>query len=69
MSDWKVEMANDSMAEFFVEFAGPKDSAWRSGAAAWPGSRLALLGCRGPAARRAPAGRGRVRAAPRERAA
>jgi hypothetical protein len=27
MSDWKVEMANDSMAEFFVEFHGPKESA------------------------------------------
>ena len=27
MSDWKVEMANDSMAEFHVEFHGPKESA------------------------------------------
>ena len=29
MSDWKVEMANDSMAEFHVEFHGPKESASR----------------------------------------
>ena len=27
MSDYKVEMAGDSMTEFYVEFAGPKDSA------------------------------------------
>ncbi|RYR66611.1 hypothetical protein Ahy_A03g012638 isoform C [Arachis hypogaea] len=26
MSDYKVEMMNDGMQEFFVEFRGPKDS-------------------------------------------
>jgi hypothetical protein len=36
MSDWKVEMANDSMAEFHVEFHGPKESAWRKRAGARP---------------------------------
>lgn len=27
MSDWRVEMVNDDMHEFFVEFPGPDDSA------------------------------------------
>lgn len=26
MSDYKVEMINDGMQEFFVEFHGPKES-------------------------------------------
>ena len=28
MSDYKVEMANDAISEFFVEFHGPKDSTY-----------------------------------------
>ena len=31
MSDWKVEMADDSMAEFTVEFPGPGDSPYAGG--------------------------------------
>ncbi len=27
MSDWKVELVDDNISEFFVEFNGPKDSA------------------------------------------
>lgn len=26
MSDWKVELVNDSVNELYVEFQGPKDS-------------------------------------------
>ena len=26
MSDYKVEMVNDGMSEFYVEFHGPRDS-------------------------------------------
>lgn len=28
MSDWKVELVEDNINEFFVEFPGPKDSAY-----------------------------------------
>ncbi|XP_010418415.1 PREDICTED: ubiquitin-conjugating enzyme E2 5-like [Camelina sativa] len=31
MSDYKVEMINDGMQEFFVEFNGPKDSIYEGG--------------------------------------
>ena len=31
MSDYKVECKEDSMAEFFVEFHGPKDSPYEGG--------------------------------------
>nr|XP_007160084.1 hypothetical protein PHAVU_002G291200g [Phaseolus vulgaris]ESW32078.1 hypothetical protein PHAVU_002G291200g [Phaseolus vulgaris] len=31
MSDYKVEMINDGMQEFFVEFRGPKDSPYEVG--------------------------------------
>ena len=31
MSDWKVEMADDSMAEFYVEFPGPSESPYVGG--------------------------------------
>jgi ubiquitin-conjugating enzyme E2 D/E/ubiquitin-conjugating enzyme E2 H len=31
MSDYKVEMINDGMQEFFVEFSGPKDSIYEGG--------------------------------------
>eukprot|EP00244_Chara_vulgaris_P008836 TRINITY_DN3583_c0_g7_i1.p2 TRINITY_DN3583_c0_g7~~TRINITY_DN3583_c0_g7_i1.p2 ORF type:complete len:179 (-),score=33.73 TRINITY_DN3583_c0_g7_i1:333-869(-) len=31
MSDYKVEMINDGMSEFFVEFHGPKESPYESG--------------------------------------
>ncbi|CAN1300743.1 Ubiquitin-conjugating enzyme E2 5 [Linum perenne] len=31
MSDYKVEMINDGMQEFFVEFHGPKDSPYQEG--------------------------------------
>ena len=31
MSDWKVEMADDSLSEFTVEFAGPVDSPYEGG--------------------------------------
>ncbi|XP_047338214.1 ubiquitin-conjugating enzyme E2 5-like [Impatiens glandulifera] len=31
MSDYKVEMINDGMGEFFVEFQGPKDSPYDGG--------------------------------------
>ena len=31
MSDWKVEMADDSMAEFCVEFPGPPESPYAGG--------------------------------------
>ena len=27
MSDWRVELVEDSLSEFYIEFAGPKDSA------------------------------------------
>lgn len=26
MSDWKVELVEDNISEFYVEFGGPKDS-------------------------------------------
>jgi hypothetical protein len=26
MSDWKVELVEDNISEFYVEFSGPKDS-------------------------------------------
>jgi hypothetical protein len=29
MSDWKVELIEDNISEFYVEFCGPKDSEWR----------------------------------------
>lgn len=29
MSDWKVELVEDNISEFYVEFYGPKDSEWR----------------------------------------
>jgi hypothetical protein len=52
MSDWRVEMANDSMAEFFVEFHGPKDSARHSGARArWRSFALGAAFVRAAAAR------------------
>ncbi len=28
MSDYKVEMVNDGMSEFYVEFHGPRESMW-----------------------------------------
>jgi hypothetical protein len=28
MSDYKVEMVNDGMNEFYVEFHGPRESMW-----------------------------------------
>jgi ubiquitin-conjugating enzyme E2 H len=28
MSDWKVELVEDNISEFIVEFGGPKDSEW-----------------------------------------
>eukprot|EP00249_Psilotum_nudum_P012233 c23664_g2_i4 orf=344-895(-) len=31
MSDYKVEMVNDGMSEFFVEFNGPRDSPYQNG--------------------------------------
>ncbi|KAL6986276.1 Ubiquitin-conjugating enzyme E2 5 [Sarracenia purpurea var. burkii] len=31
MSDYKVEMINDGMQEFYVEFHGPKDSPYQGG--------------------------------------
>mmetsp|Transcript_69725 Transcript_69725/g.220754 ORF Transcript_69725/g.220754 Transcript_69725/m.220754 type:complete len:174 (-) Transcript_69725:194-715(-) len=31
MSDYKVEMVNDGMCEFYVEFAGPKESPYEGG--------------------------------------
>ncbi|KAJ7297087.1 hypothetical protein O6H91_21G001000 [Diphasiastrum complanatum] len=31
MSDYKVEMANDGMSEFYVEFQGPHDSIYQNG--------------------------------------
>lgn len=31
MSDWKVEMCEDSMCEFYVEFPGPKESPYQGG--------------------------------------
>ncbi|XP_002509830.2 ubiquitin-conjugating enzyme E2 4 [Ricinus communis] len=31
MSDYKVEMVNDGMQEFYVEFNGPKDSPYQGG--------------------------------------
>lgn len=31
MSDYKVEMLNDGISEFFVEFHGPKDSPYQNG--------------------------------------
>ena len=31
MSDWKVEMADDSLSEFTVDFAGPVDSPYEGG--------------------------------------
>ncbi|KAG6636760.1 ubiquitin-conjugating enzyme E2-23 kDa-like isoform X1 [Carya illinoinensis] len=31
MSDYKVEMINDGMQEFYVDFHGPKDSAYQGG--------------------------------------
>jgi ABC-type spermidine/putrescine transport system permease subunit I len=30
MSDYKVEMVNDGMNEFYVEFHGPRESMWSS---------------------------------------
>lgn len=30
MSDWKVELIEDNISEFYVEFKGPKDSEYRS---------------------------------------
>jgi len=30
MSDYKVEMVNDGMSEFYVEFHGPQESKWIS---------------------------------------
>ena len=30
MSDWKVELVNDNINEFYVEFGGPADSAHRA---------------------------------------
>eukprot|EP00898_Chlorokybus_atmophyticus_P008183 jgi/Chlat1/8366/Chrsp80S07805 len=32
MSDYKVEMVNDGMSEFYVEFRGPQDSPYEGGA-------------------------------------
>ena len=26
MSDWKVELVEDNLSEFYIEFAGPKES-------------------------------------------
>lgn len=26
MSDWKVELVEDNISEFYVDFSGPKDS-------------------------------------------
>ncbi len=42
MSDWKVDLVNDSVGEFTVIFKGPTDSEalCRSGTAAW---KLALV--------------------------
>ncbi|KAK9202911.1 hypothetical protein WN943_013164 [Citrus x changshan-huyou] len=31
MSDYKVEMINDGMQEFYVEFNGPKESSYQGG--------------------------------------
>eukprot|EP00192_Tetraselmis_astigmatica_P025410 CAMPEP_0117651838 /NCGR_PEP_ID=MMETSP0804-20121206/2305_1 /TAXON_ID=1074897 /ORGANISM="Tetraselmis astigmatica, Strain CCMP880" /LENGTH=81 /DNA_ID=CAMNT_0005457841 /DNA_START=337 /DNA_END=579 /DNA_ORIENTATION=+ len=31
MSDYKVDMMNDSINEFYVEFTGPKDSPYEGG--------------------------------------
>eukprot|EP00249_Psilotum_nudum_P013827 c24535_g1_i2 orf=1071-1574(-) len=31
MSDYKVEMVNDGMSEFYVEFHGPRDSPYQNG--------------------------------------
>eukprot|EP00879_Flechtneria_rotunda_P001068 GHRR01001207.1.p1 GENE.GHRR01001207.1~~GHRR01001207.1.p1 ORF type:complete len:192 (+),score=60.08 GHRR01001207.1:123-698(+) len=31
MSDWKVELVEDNISEFYVEFAGPKDSPYEGG--------------------------------------
>lgn len=31
MSDYKVDMVNDGMSEFFVEFRGPRDSPYQNG--------------------------------------
>lgn len=31
MSDWKVELVNDNINEFMVDFAGPKDSPYEGG--------------------------------------
>lgn len=31
MSDWKVELVNDNISEFYVEFQGPKDSPYQGG--------------------------------------
>jgi ubiquitin-conjugating enzyme E2 H len=44
MSDWKVELVEDNISEFYVEFGGPKDSEY-------PCTRRApLLRPRAPAA-------------------
>lgn len=32
MSDWKVELVEDNISEFYVEFRGPKDSPYEGGA-------------------------------------
>eukprot|EP00882_Tetradesmus_deserticola_P000740 GHRQ01000808.1.p2 GENE.GHRQ01000808.1~~GHRQ01000808.1.p2 ORF type:complete len:192 (+),score=63.44 GHRQ01000808.1:261-836(+) len=31
MSDWKVELVEDNISEFYVEFGGPKDSPYEGG--------------------------------------
>lgn len=31
MSDWKVELVEDNISEFYVEFSGPKDSPYQGG--------------------------------------
>lgn len=31
MSDWKVELVDDNVSEFYVEFTGPKDSPYEGG--------------------------------------
>lgn len=31
MSDWKVELVEDNISEFYVEFSGPKDSPYEGG--------------------------------------
>lgn len=45
MSDYEVNLVNDSMQEFYVKFKGPAESASRLGAAPPAPSDLDCRGC------------------------